>query len=109
MGPIVVREFEALELPDQELHLAVGMFDGVHLGHQALIRGLVARARLLRAQAALVTFHPHPSEVLRSTDSAGPKGLTVPRYLTTPAERSSILEELPRGKTRFSFGKVPAP
>jgi riboflavin kinase/FMN adenylyltransferase len=74
--------------------VTVGAFDGVHLGHQALIRGLVARARLLGCQAALVTFHPHPSEVLRSTDSAGPIGVTVPRYLTTPAERAAILEEL---------------
>lgn len=74
--------------------VTVGVFDGVHLGHQALIRGLVARARLLSAQAALITFHPHPSEVLRPTDSDGQTGLRVPRYLTTPAERSAILEEL---------------
>lgn len=66
--------------------VTIGAFDGVHVGHQTLIRQLVARARALRCQAALITFHPHPSEVLT--------GRTAPRYLTTPGEKAAILERL---------------
>ncbi|MEA3344926.1 MAG: bifunctional riboflavin kinase/FAD synthetase [Chloroflexota bacterium] len=66
--------------------VTIGAFDGVHLGHQALIRRLIARARELRCQAALITFHPHPSEVLT--------GRRAPRYLTTPEEKAAILGEL---------------
>lgn len=44
--------------------LSVGKFDGVHLGHQQLIREVVARARTLRVSSAVVTFDPHPFQVL---------------------------------------------
>jgi riboflavin kinase/FMN adenylyltransferase len=74
--------------------VTIGTFDGVHLGHQALIRQLVARARSLRCQAALITFHPHPSEVLASARSVKSVGQEAPRYLTTPDEKAAILEEL---------------
>jgi riboflavin kinase/FMN adenylyltransferase len=46
------------------LHLAVGVFDGVHLGHQALIRGLVGGARAAGATAVAATFDPLPAQVL---------------------------------------------
>ena len=65
--------------------VTIGAFDGAHLGHQALIRQLVTRARTLGCQAALITFYPHPSEVLT--------GQTASRYLTTPGEKAAILEK----------------
>lgn len=43
----------------------IGVFDGVHLGHQALVRKVVERAQRLRARSVCVTFSPHPDEVLR--------------------------------------------
>ena len=46
--------------------VTVGNFDGVHLGHQALIRRVVEDAQLLRAQSVLITFQPHPQSVLRA-------------------------------------------
>jgi riboflavin kinase / FMN adenylyltransferase len=46
--------------------VTIGNFDGVHLGHQALIRRVVEEARVLRTTSALITFHPHPQSVLRS-------------------------------------------
>lgn len=50
------------ELP---LHLAIGMFDGVHIGHQAVIRQAVeAAAREQGHCAGVLTFNPHPSRVL---------------------------------------------
>jgi riboflavin kinase / FMN adenylyltransferase len=42
----------------------IGMFDGVHIGHQALIRNVVREARAGGHHAAVVTFHPHPDVVL---------------------------------------------
>ena len=42
--------------------LTIGNFDGVHLGHQALLRMLVGRARALGARACVLTFEPHPRE-----------------------------------------------
>lgn len=42
----------------------VGAFDGVHLGHQELIKQVVARARALRCYSLAVTFDPHPDLVL---------------------------------------------
>ena len=43
--------------------LAIGNFDGVHLGHQALLRRLVAKARELGLPASVMTFEPHPREL----------------------------------------------
>ncbi|GAB2743854.1 bifunctional riboflavin kinase/FAD synthetase [Kitasatospora kifunensis] len=45
--------------------VTIGSFDGVHLGHQLIINRAVARARELGARAVVVTFDPHPSEVVR--------------------------------------------
>ncbi|MGH7265530.1 MAG: bifunctional riboflavin kinase/FAD synthetase [Candidatus Rokuibacteriota bacterium] len=44
--------------------VAQGTFDGIHLGHQAIIRHAVDRARALDAQAVALTFDPHPVAVL---------------------------------------------
>jgi riboflavin kinase/FMN adenylyltransferase len=45
--------------------VTIGMYDGVHRGHQALIGAAVARARAMRRPALLLTFDPHPAEVIR--------------------------------------------
>ncbi|MFF7638484.1 bifunctional riboflavin kinase/FAD synthetase [Kitasatospora sp. NPDC008050] len=45
--------------------VTIGSFDGVHLGHQLIINRAVARAGELGAKAVVVTFDPHPSEVVR--------------------------------------------
>jgi riboflavin kinase/FMN adenylyltransferase len=45
--------------------ITIGNYDGVHLGHQAVIRQLVQRARALGAPAAVVVFEPQPLEFLR--------------------------------------------
>ncbi|MEK8130183.1 bifunctional riboflavin kinase/FAD synthetase [Paenibacillus filicis] len=44
--------------------LAIGDFDGVHLGHQEVIGRAVSRSRELGAVSAIMTFHPHPRQVL---------------------------------------------
>lgn len=56
----------AAELPPRPLHLAIGIFDGVHLGHRAVIEAAVQSARRSGGQSAVLTFAPHPSAVLRA-------------------------------------------
>ncbi len=59
--------------------LTIGVFDGLHLGHQSILKTLTAAARLENAPAVLLTFNPHPAVVL---------GKPAPKMLTTPAERA---------------------
>lgn len=47
------------------LHLAIGVFDGVHLGHRAVIHSAREAARRLGGQVGVLTFDPHPSRLLR--------------------------------------------
>lgn len=66
--------------------VTIGVFDGVHRGHQYLIRRLVETARSRDQLAVAITFYPHPDVVLR--------GITGRYYLTTPDERAHILTDL---------------
>jgi riboflavin kinase / FMN adenylyltransferase len=50
------------------LHLAIGMFDGVHLGHRAVIESATRSARRSGGAAAVLTFDPHPSRHFRPAD-----------------------------------------
>ena len=45
--------------------LTLGVFDGLHLGHQAIVRTVVERALLIGATPTLITFDPHPRQVLK--------------------------------------------
>ena len=66
--------------------LTIGSFDGVHRGHQAIVRKLVAGAHAVGAPAAVLTFFPHPSIILR--------GRSGPFYLTSPEERAALLGQI---------------
>jgi len=48
------------------LHLAIGMFDGLHLGHHAVIDTALQSARESGGKAAVLTFWPHPSALFQS-------------------------------------------
>ncbi len=67
-------------LPVRPVHLAVGMFDGVHLGHRAVIDAAIQSARRCGGIAAVLTFWPHPSRLFNPSDpvrmiqSPGQKG-----------------------------------
>lgn len=50
------------------LNLAIGMFDGVHMGHRAVIEAAVRSARRNGGVAAVLTFDPHPSRLFRPDD-----------------------------------------
>jgi len=45
--------------------VTIGNFDGVHLGHQKILRGVIERARRDHLSSAVLTFYPHPARVLR--------------------------------------------
>ncbi|HEX7394698.1 MAG TPA: bifunctional riboflavin kinase/FAD synthetase [Anaerolineaceae bacterium] len=79
-----VRSLDAVHLEGS--WVTIGSFDGVHLGHQAIIRRLVDGAHAQGLLAVIITFFPHPSKVLRGNGS--------PFYLTTPEERAEILAGL---------------
>jgi riboflavin kinase / FMN adenylyltransferase len=49
--------------------ITIGNFDGVHLGHQQILRSVLARARETNSLAAVLTFYPHPARVLRPADA----------------------------------------
>lgn len=62
------RQFDGLAsvaLPDQPVHLAIGMFDGVHLGHQSVIGAATQSAQSSGGLAGVLTFNGHPSRLLR--------------------------------------------
>jgi riboflavin kinase/FMN adenylyltransferase len=69
---------------------SIGVFDGVHLGHQAILAENVARARELGAEATVVTFSSHPKEVLIGR---------APRTLTTLDHRLALFERAGVGHT----------
>jgi riboflavin kinase / FMN adenylyltransferase len=61
----VLHTIAELEQIPQPIVLAFGVFDGVHLGHQEVIRRAQIHARAIQAQMVLFTFSPHPVRVLR--------------------------------------------
>jgi riboflavin kinase / FMN adenylyltransferase len=63
--PAKVRSLEGIDLQGKALHLAIGMFDGVHLGHQSVIEAAVHSARRQNGIAGVLTFWPHPSSLFR--------------------------------------------
>jgi len=65
---------------DQSSVLAIGSFDGIHLGHQAILRSVAARARALNAVPTVLTFDPSPRKVLRP-DTAPPQISTITQRL----------------------------
>ncbi|RPH59947.1 MAG: bifunctional riboflavin kinase/FAD synthetase [Chloroflexi bacterium] len=77
------RSLEAVTLTGS--WLTIGVFDGVHRGHQEIIRQLTAGAHATGAPAVLLTFSPHPAVVLGGADL---------KYLTTPNERAEIMAQL---------------
>lgn len=69
--------------------LTVGSFDGVHLAHRALINHLNHEAEVLGGESLLVTFFPHPRQVLHSEDAYAERF----RLLTTQDEKIRLLDK----------------
>ncbi len=69
----------------QNAWLTIGVFDGIHRGHQAILRQLAAGAHSNGAPAVLLSFDPHPAVVLAGRNL---------KLLTTPEERAEIAASL---------------
>ncbi|MGJ8639416.1 MAG: riboflavin biosynthesis protein RibF [Opitutaceae bacterium] len=67
--PLCVQSFEAVADLTDELHLAIGVFDGVHVGHKAVIESAVLSARGSDGVSGVLTFDPHPSRLFRPDDA----------------------------------------
>lgn len=80
-----VYRFQQTDPPKTLGVLTIGNFDGVHLGHQALVSTVVEKAKNMGSGSALVTFHPHPQQVLGNRP--------VPQ-LTSLEQRLEIFESL---------------
>ncbi|MEJ7810972.1 MAG: bifunctional riboflavin kinase/FAD synthetase [Gemmatimonadaceae bacterium] len=63
--------------------LTVGTFDGVHRGHQSVLGGIAERAEASGLDSVLVTFDPHPLEIVRAD--------RAPRLLTVGIEKAEIV------------------
>src|SRR4051812_39853469 len=62
--------------------VSIGNFDGLHLGHQKILRGVVQRAAALGVTGAAITFDPHPLKVLRPEQA--------PQLLQTLEQKLSV-------------------
>ncbi|MBK5107048.1 MAG: bifunctional riboflavin kinase/FAD synthetase [Anaerolineales bacterium] len=79
-----MRHFQSLEgVQLQDTWLTIGTFDGVHRGHQEIVRSLVSNAHADGSEAVVLTFYPHPAVVIGKRQN--------PSYLTTPEERAALL------------------
>lgn len=79
------REFVA-HAPYRGGCLSIGNFDGVHLGHRVIIHQLVEAARQASVSSCILTFDPHPLQLLRPE--------SLPPRLTTIEQRADLLGEL---------------
>ena len=81
----IYYDIESFE-PVPNAVVTIGTFDGVHLGHREILRNMVSRAKEIGGESVVVTFYPHPRQVL-SHD-------TGIRFISTQEEKIRHLEEL---------------
>ncbi|MFN9849279.1 MAG: bifunctional riboflavin kinase/FAD synthetase [Alphaproteobacteria bacterium] len=82
----VIRGWEDLEVVDRGASVAMGRFDGVHLGHQQVIALAADAARDLGAPLGVITFDPHPRVYFRPDEPAF--------HLMQPEQQARALEKL---------------
>lgn len=91
----IFRQAQELQTGSRKVSLAIGMFDGVHLGHQQLIRHAVLDARQHNGLAVIVTFDRHPAEII-APDRRPPLIYSLPQKLraleATEADAVLLLE-----------------
>ena len=66
--------------------VTIGTFDGVHLGHQAILKDMVKTAKDIGGETVVITFYPHPRQVL-NINAANL------RFITTQEEKLQLLEK----------------
>lgn len=81
----LARGLDALPLPDGPTVVSVGFFDGVHLGHRAVLGRAVEEARIRGVRSVAVSFDRHPREILTPGRE--------PRLLTTVERKAELIAE----------------
>lgn len=81
--PLSENDLKAYSLPQV---FAIGQFDGLHLGHVSVVKRAISLAKEQRLPASLMTFYPHPKEVMKKGDYDG--------YLTPPHIKEDILKSM---------------
>jgi len=82
----ILRSIPELAQIPGPIFLAIGVFDGVHLGHQAVISTAARHAAEAGGTAVVVTFDPHPAKILRPQES--------PRLLTATQHKIALIRAL---------------
>jgi len=82
----VLRSIPELERLRGPLFLAIGVFDGVHRGHQAVISTSTEHSRVANGTPVVVTFDPHPEKVLRPAHA--------PHLLTATQHKIALIRNL---------------
>jgi riboflavin kinase/FMN adenylyltransferase len=82
----VLRAIDDLATLPGPAHLAIGVFDGLHVGHQAVIGRALESSRETGGNSVVVTFDPHPVRVLRPEKA--------PRLLTSTRHKVKLIEKL---------------
>ena len=80
----ILRSIEGLGPVQGPVHLAIGVFDGLHLGHQAVIKQALASSHETAGKTIVLTFHPHPIKILRPEKA--------PRLLTSTQHKIRLIE-----------------
>lgn len=91
MGLRIVHGWKGLSAADQGAAVALGNFDGVHLGHREVIAGAVEAGRRLGAPVGVISFDPHPRRLFHPDEAAF-------RLMTTE-QQARVLEAM--GVDRF--------
>ena len=84
----IIEGIEHIEIPIKNAVIAIGNFDGVHIGHQALFHTVVEKADRIDGTAVALTFDPHPMRVL--TDNGHPPLITLREQKAELISRTGI-------------------
>ncbi len=82
----IIRGIDKIKRPFKKAVVTIGIFDGVHIGHQFVLKKIIRRAEKLKGKSVVVTFNPHPLKILNPQ--------TSPALLTSLSHRIDLIARL---------------
>lgn len=79
----VIKSIEHIEIPLKNAVITIGNFDGVHIGHQALLHTVIEKAAGINGTSVAFTFDPHPMRVLKTNEH--------PPLITLSEQKSELI------------------